>query len=468
MRLPRKLAPPRLPINGSKNKEQMDIYEETAPTPLKFLSNSSAATADSRMPFLSPVQPNNHIPIIIDVREPNQPSQDDSSLSCSFSTQIMSKDLQREPEKTKKSKLGSNPKAKKITKKKKRRNLRWIASGLCLIGFLIVSVLCWNLFMEDIFGFSSKLVTLINSLGHPVSDIIFIVVFIVVVGTGLPAGSLLILLIAFTLKSPWLALFYSLFSKMMVSSSYYWLVRTKLSERFKRDCNESTLFRVIFEESQKRPWMTSFCIQFLAVPPAIIIVFMALAEIPLFVFFVSVFICTALTNLLIGWMGASFSNAKDIISSSKFSEKSFTEKVFFILSVMMLVFSVVFVCCLVFWVRRRMKKMKEQLEKEKSKIEDKKNKKKEDDDEEEEEAKNKSCERSRNSRLSSFSFRRNRESLSMNGEEQKEAVRGEKKFIDKLFEIDEEAQEHQHPSPRAENNESVLKSSKRELRFQFD
>ena len=245
------------------------------------------------------------------------------------------------------------------------RKSNWVKSLVITIVVLIAVVVSWNIFLEDIFYFTSSVVTIIHEFGHPWSDILFIGIFLLIVSIGLPAGTLLIVLMAFAIKSPWLPLFYSVFSKMVVSSIYYFVVRSRLASKFKRDYRDKIIYKVIFHECRKHPCLASFFIQFLTIPPALIIIFLALSKVPFGIFFMNLLIFTAGTNMIVAYIGSTLEKPEDFLNlGSGIMDKSTNEKIMFGITVFGIFFSVTFFCCLLWYTRMRIKEIQKKMEEE--------------------------------------------------------------------------------------------------------
>ena len=241
----------------------------------------------------------------------------------------------------------------------------YITLGAILLLAILLGVL-WNVFTRPIFEAMKSAIVWIEDLPIPLNIFIFLAIYITAQGTGIPASTLLTILLAYTLDSIYMPVFYYVSSLGIVSIIHYYIAVKCLTENMKQNYRKQALYKTVLQESEKSPCLISFLIQFITAPALLLNFILALAGIGFWMFICNVLLYNLMYAVLIALVGKNLKDSEDAIVSGSFSEMNTYEVVLLIFTICAVIISIVFLIFVVLYLRAKVKKIEEEEAKKKN------------------------------------------------------------------------------------------------------
>ena len=250
----------------------------------------------------------------------------------------------------------------KKQKKTKKCCSKGLISLVAIVLIIVFIIVFWRIFTKQIFEFILNLVKSILELKFFVEIPSFFIIYSAAQAFGIPASTLMSLIMGHLTKSPVQPALYYCFSVFFVSIFHYMIGKYCLKESIKKNYKEKPLYKVIEEEGEKKPCLTAFFMQWIAAPALVINLMLTLAGINFWVYLFNIFIYNLAYGFLIGVVGTRIENVQELIEPKQFSQQTASEIFLTLLGyfgVALTIFALVGISC---YIRCKVKKMTKRME----------------------------------------------------------------------------------------------------------
>lgn len=188
----------------------------------------------------------------------------------------------------------------------------------------------------------------------------------------LPGLSTINVLQAYFLHNFWIAFGVSLGGGYLASLSVYITVRTCCKKRMYKKMHGLIIYKMLIKETKKHPYRTGILFNFMFVPVSVKNYLIGLSELKFYHACVVFFPGHAILCAVCSMIGSKVNDLSEIFGSKSFSKKSRGEKVQFIISMSLLLFTLIFLCMLFFVIKRQYNRYQEAQIKEEEELENQK------------------------------------------------------------------------------------------------
>lgn len=250
----------------------------------------------------------------------------------------------------------NNPNFQKINFKQKKSKIDEPVLGtkfwIFVAIFLVVTILLlvtWNAFAKKIMDWFAGIIRGITD-KRPFGVYFTILLSILIVGEvfPIPGLNLLIIMIAFVLQNFVVSYILAVLSHLISASIIYFIVTKCFKSYFVKRFKENILFKLVMEESRRKPVKVTFVIRFIEVQEMLKNTLISLGPTSYFTFIWTDLVYNCFINSLFVYVGQKLTDPSKLLTPKGWGDKTSEEKLSFIITYIALLMSLLiisFICC---------------------------------------------------------------------------------------------------------------------------